>query len=140
MGKSSLMTRTAQQLRDAGVSAAIIDLTTIGTVSIDTWYLGLLTELSRALRLSVNPEAWWNERASLGSVQRFTGFLRDVVLVELEGQVAIFIDEIDTTLSLDFRDDFFAATSRRCKRSSPSSPRPRPSCASSAARPTGSTC
>jgi hypothetical protein len=42
MGKSSLMTRTAQRLRDAGVSAAIIDLTTIGTVSIDTWYLGLI--------------------------------------------------------------------------------------------------
>jgi tetratricopeptide (TPR) repeat protein len=109
MGKSSLMIRTAKRLQEIAVRVAIIDLTTIGTVTIDTWYLGLLTELSRTLRLTVNPADWWDKRASLGPVQRFTSFLRDVVLVEIEGQVAFFIDEIDTTLNLDFRDDFFAA-------------------------------
>jgi tetratricopeptide (TPR) repeat protein len=42
-------------------------------------------------------------------VQRFTNFLHDVLLAEIEGPVVIFIDEIDTTLNLDFSDDFFAS-------------------------------
>jgi tetratricopeptide (TPR) repeat protein len=110
MGKSSLMVRTARQLQEHGIGTAIIDLTKIGTeVSVEQWYLGLITRLKGQLKLSVDPEAWWAERASLGAVQRFVDFLHDVVLVEIEGPVVIFVDEIDTTLNLDFSDDFFAA-------------------------------
>jgi tetratricopeptide (TPR) repeat protein len=108
MGKSSLMTQTERRLREAGVSTATVDLTSIGSVAIDAWYLGLLTELTRQLGLATDPEAWWQERAALGQPQRFTNFLRDVVLAEIKGQVVIFIDEIDSTLNLDFADDFFA--------------------------------
>jgi tetratricopeptide (TPR) repeat protein len=110
MGKSSLMVRTAHRLQEQGAQTAIIDLTSIGTdITGDQWYLSLLTQLKRRLRLSVDPVAWWQARASLGHVQRFTDFLRDVILTEVEEQVVIFVDEIDTTLNLDFRDDFFAA-------------------------------
>ena len=42
-------------------------------------------------------------------MQRFIYFLENVLLTEIEGKVVIFIDEIDNTLKLDFRDDFFAA-------------------------------
>jgi hypothetical protein len=110
MGKSSLMVRTARRLQARGVQTAIIDLTQLGTgLSVGRWYLGLLSGLGRRLRLSVNPEAWWRARSAGGYVQRFIEFVRGVVLVEVPGQVVIFIDEIDTTLNLDFRDDFFAA-------------------------------
>jgi len=110
MGKSSLMVRTARRLEEQGARTAIIDLTGIGTdVSAEQWYLGLITRLKSQLRLSVDPEAWWTERASLGVVQRFTDFLHDVVLAEIEGPVVILVDEIDTTLRLGFSDDFFAA-------------------------------
>jgi tetratricopeptide (TPR) repeat protein len=109
MGKSSLMVRTDRRLKGQGVSTAIIDLTQIGTVAVDQWYLNLLTKIRDDLKLSVNPEVWWMERASLGAVQRFTSFLRGVVLKKIDGRVVIFIDEIDTTLRLDFADDFFAA-------------------------------
>jgi tetratricopeptide (TPR) repeat protein len=110
MGKSSLMTRTARRLGEQGVNTAIIDLTKIGTdVNAEQWYLGLITNMKRQLKLSVDPQAWWAERASFGAVQRFTDFLHDVVLVEIDGSVVIFVDEIDTTLNLDFSDDFFAA-------------------------------
>jgi hypothetical protein len=40
--------------------------------------------------------------------QRLTLFLERVLLAEVSGKVVIFIDEIDTTLSLPFADDFFA--------------------------------
>jgi Tol biopolymer transport system component/tetratricopeptide (TPR) repeat protein len=110
MGKSSLMIRTARRLRTQGVHSVIIDLTKIGTdVSVEQWYLGLLTQLKRNLGLSVDLEAWWKSRTALGYVQRFTDFLHDVLLDEVEGQVIIFMDEIDTTLKLAFSDDFFAA-------------------------------
>ena len=110
MGKSSLMVRTARRLQARGVQVAIVDLTTIGAGgSVDTWYLDLLTRLADQLKLSQDAETWWQARAAWGQVRRFTDFIRDVLLAEIEGQVVIFIDEIDVTLNLDFRDDFFAA-------------------------------
>ncbi|MEM7031600.1 MAG: AAA-like domain-containing protein, partial [Chloroflexota bacterium] len=111
MGKSSLMIRTASRLKkEADVKSIIIDLTKIGTdVSVEQWYLGVLTQLKRRLRLSVDPAQWWAEQGDLGYVQRFTDYLHDVLLTEIESQVVIFMDEIDTTLNLSFSDDFFAA-------------------------------
>ena len=109
MGKSSLMIRTARRLQDEEVRTVIIDLTEMGTSVADTWYLDLISQLTDDLGLRVDPEAWWQAQSSLGQVRRFTNFLRDVVLTEIPGQIAIFIDEIDSTLNLDFRDDFFAA-------------------------------
>jgi formylglycine-generating enzyme required for sulfatase activity len=109
MGKSSLMARTAKRLKEQGVRTAIIDLTQIGTVAAEQWYLGLLTRLTAELRLAVNPQVWWEERSSLGAVQRFTDFVRQVVLQKVEGRIVVFVDEVDSTLRLDFADDFFAA-------------------------------
>lgn len=113
MGKSSLMVRTAQRLQAEGVQTAIVDLTGIGAgsgaLSVDEWYLGLLSRLRSELRLTVEPQSWWQERAALGAAPRFTDFLRDVVLAQCQGRVVILIDEIDATLNLHFRDDFFAA-------------------------------
>ena len=110
MGKSSLMIRTARRLQEEGVRSVIIDLTNLGTeVSIEQWLLGFLNLVKRRLKLSIDLETWWQEQAGVGYVQRFINFLHDVLLAEVKGQVVIFIDEIDTTLKLDFSDDFFAA-------------------------------
>lgn len=109
MGKSSLMIRTAAALSAQGVKTAILDLTQIGTVTLNQWYLGLLSQLQEQLGLAEDPIAWWQARGQLGEVQRFTAYLRQVVLKELKSNVVIFIDEIDTTIKLDFSDDFFAA-------------------------------
>ena len=109
LGKSSLMTRTADRLKKEGICIATIDLTTFGMALEERWYLGLLGELARQLKLELDPEPWWQERSWQPTVQRFIGFLRDVVLNEIQEQIIIFIDEIDSTLALDFSDDFFAA-------------------------------
>lgn len=110
MGKSSLMIRTAGRLRKEGVQTAIIDLSALGTqVSSSQWYLGLVTRLAAQLNLAVDVEAWWQERAALSVVQRFTDFVLEVVLAQTDGPIVVFVDEIDSTLKLDFTDDFFAA-------------------------------
>jgi len=109
MGKSSLMVRTARILRATRVAVATIDLTTIGSVPIDAWYTGLLSTIKKRLHLDVDVDDWWNERQTISAPNRLIAFLREVALEQIRSQIVIFIDEIDTTLTLDFRDDFFVA-------------------------------
>ena len=110
MGKSSLMVQTANTLVQEGVRPVIIDLTEIGVqVTPEEWYLGILTLVEDQLELDTDVLDWWEEYAHLGFTQRLTRFFKEVVLVEVETPIVVFVDEIDTTLSLDFTDDFFIA-------------------------------
>jgi LysM repeat protein len=108
MGKSSLMIRTAQRLMDEGIRSAIVDLTQTGTVeSEDQWYKGILSQIQRRLRMKLNPVQWWEQKEDIPNIQKFIEFFEET-LVEIKEHVVIFMDEIDTTLKLDFRDNFFA--------------------------------
>ena len=111
MGKSSLMVRTAEALRDEGIRSVIIDLSSIGAegVTQEQWHLGLLDLMGESLDLETDVIAWWQTYAHLGMSQRLILFYEEVLLAEVEVPVVILIDEIDTTLNLDFSDDFFAA-------------------------------
>ncbi|KAB8332787.1 hypothetical protein SD80_019275, partial [Scytonema tolypothrichoides VB-61278] len=110
MGKSSLMVRTAEQLAEEEIQTVVIDLTQVGVqVSAEQWYLGLLTIVEGTLMLDTDVVQWWQERSHLGFTQRLTSFFQEVLLQEVASPIVIFVDEIDTTLSLDFTDDFFAA-------------------------------
>lgn len=113
MGKSSLKSRTAQRLREAGVRVVLIDLTSGGTSAetgaVEQWYYGLLTHIQRQLRLAVDMGSWWEVHKQLNPVQRFSDFVRYVMLEQIADPVVFFIDEIDSTLKLSFSDDFFAA-------------------------------
>jgi tetratricopeptide (TPR) repeat protein len=108
MGKSSLMIRMARRLRNERVSSVIIDLTQIGTTkNPEIWYRGILTRIRKQLNLLVDPLAWWDQKGNIPDFQKFFDFF-EVALAQVEGRIVIFVDEIDTTLKLDFRDDFFA--------------------------------
>jgi len=110
VGKSSLMVRTAQQLEQEGIRSVIIDLNSIGVnISADEWYLGILDEIATTLELKTNIFTWWLEHAKLGPAQRLTNFFRDVLLTEVSEPIVLFFDEIDSTLSIAFTDDFFAS-------------------------------
>ena len=110
MGKSSLMVRTAERLADEDIQSVVIDLTQLGVkLTAEQWYLGLLSIIEEALMLDTDVVKWWQSRNHLGFTQRLTKFFQEVLLVEVTSPVVIFVDEIDTTLSLDFTDDFFAA-------------------------------
>lgn len=111
MGKSSLMYQTAYRLRQEGVRTAIIDLQKIGsdTATIENWYQGFLTELGRKLKLRILVQDWWQEYGHLSASQRMVLFFETVVLEKISAPVVVFVDEIDTTIKLDFTDDFFIA-------------------------------
>jgi signal transduction histidine kinase len=113
MGKSSLRLRVKRQLQAIGRRCASIDMTRIGSKNItpEQWYLGLVVDLVRGFGLEpFDPVGWWLERQYLSLVQRFNQFLETVLLVRVSSeQIFIFIDEIDSVLSLDFSvEDFFA--------------------------------
>ncbi|MDZ8235643.1 MAG: AAA-like domain-containing protein [Nostoc sp. ChiQUE01a] len=110
MGKSSLMIRTAEQLIEEGVQCAIVDISgNLGVnLTAEQWYKDLLSIIADQLMLTTNLEQWWQTHHHLGVTQRLTKFFTEVILTEINDCVVIFIDEIDTTLSLDFTDDFYA--------------------------------
>jgi|GEM_PF-3142690 len=111
LGKSSLMESTATLLAREGIRSVIITLETIGAVgvTVEKWYLGLLVIIADQLMLDTDVMGWWKAHSHLGVTQRFTAFFEKVLLAEVKEQMVIFVDEIDTTLSLSFTDDFFAA-------------------------------
>jgi len=110
MGKSSLMYRTAANVRSLGIRSVVVDLTGIGgEANADQWYLGHLTEIATQLKLKSDYLSWWEKARHLSAVQRFGKFLTEVVLTEVSEPVIIFVDEIDTTLKLSYSDDYFAA-------------------------------
>ena len=110
LGKSSLMIRTAEELLAEGFRAVTVDLTQIGTGSdAEKWYGDVLEVVADQLELTTNARTWWQQEAETGLTLRLTRFFEEVVLAEVSEPIVIFVDEIDTTLSLGFTDDFFAA-------------------------------
>jgi WD40 repeat protein len=110
MGKSSLRVRTMQRLQAEGVACVGIDLTELGAVDIspEEWFAGVIDTIANALNLmDFDLNDWWESHHLLSPVQRFGRFIEEILL-PLQQKIIIFIDEIDTTLALAFREDFFA--------------------------------
>ena len=123
MGKSSLMVRMIHHLQHEGFCCGAIDLTRIGSenVTLEQWYKGLAVELWRSFGLlkKVNLKTWWQEQGDLAPLQRFSQFIEEILLVEIvkqddPAQIVVFIDEIDSLLSLDFPVNDFFALIRSC--------------------------
>ncbi|WP_017317122.1 AAA-like domain-containing protein [Mastigocladopsis repens] len=114
MGKSSMIVRTRHLLQQQGYRCTTVDMSCVGSENITPlqWYKGVVTELWRGFNLlgKVNLKSWWREKEDISLPQRLSHFIEDVLLVQIpENKIVIFIDEIDSILSLDFSvDDFFA--------------------------------
>ena len=116
MGKSSLRVQTMKRLKEVdGFACAAIDLTDIGSANITPlqWYAGIINELINTFELNekCDIDSWWDkyDQESLSAVNFFGNFLRDILLKYVDSNIVIFIDEIDSIISLQFNvDDFFA--------------------------------
>jgi AAA-like domain len=121
LGKTSLAFRVMRRLEDEGerrgepVVCAYLDFNSIGvSTSPGNWFSAVIQELRRELHLPLPPA-----RESGGSLvpssamppaSRLEAFLRDEVL-PLEKRVFLFLDELNTLLTLDatLREDFLSA-------------------------------
>lgn len=114
MGKSSLLVRTLSRLSQDGFYCTSLDMTNIGSENITPrqWYKGIISDLWLGLNLpsQLNLKAWWQEVEDLAPLQILSRFIHHLLTVEFPQQsLCIFIDEIDSILSLNFAiDDFFA--------------------------------
>lgn len=118
MGKSSLLVRTKQKLEAEGFACARIDFSRVGSEegNLEQWYTGIVFSLVTELNFiePLDSLAWWDERKKLSSVQRLGIFIEEVMLPNVQKNIIIFIDEIDSVLSLKFRANDFFALIRSC--------------------------
>jgi WD40 repeat protein len=111
VGKSSLMVNVANELEKHGIRSAVVDLTYLGQsdVSPTKFYIGILSIIGQELGLQIDVVEWWDRNSEKSYSSRFADFFREVVLKTSTSRVVVFVDEIDTTLTMKFTDDFFAA-------------------------------
>ncbi|MBW4595771.1 MAG: AAA-like domain-containing protein [Brasilonema angustatum HA4187-MV1] len=123
-GKSSLRVRTMSRLLEAGVECASIDLSSVSIQSAtqENWYADLIVKLIDSFDLDVNFKEWWSQNQLNSSLLRFGNFLEKKLLAEIKENIVIFIDEIDSVLSLKFPTDDFFAFIRACHNLRPDNP------------------
>lgn len=112
MGKSSLRVQMMRRMEIDGAVCGSIDLSSIGNrqTTQEQWYTGFMYILAGSLRIRelVNTRAWWKDHLFLPPVQRLGEFVSQVVLANIRENIVVFIDEVDSVMSLGFEiDDFF---------------------------------
>jgi len=110
IGKSSLKNAVANQIREQNIRECRIDLNEIGRSKDPIhFYFGFINKIHQELSLKIDINKWWEEQDKLSLNSKFCNFFSEILLQEIIEPVAIFVDEIDVTLDMDFTDDFFAA-------------------------------
>lgn len=109
MGKSSLRVRASHELRSLKIDCVNIDLQGIGShnITAQEWYAGISETIISELSLDFDIDAWLKKRHLFSPVQNFQAFIHEVLLPKIANDVVVFIDEIDSVLQLDFKNDFF---------------------------------
>ncbi|MEA5603815.1 AAA-like domain-containing protein [Nostoc sp. UHCC 0252] len=127
MGKSSLLQRTSYRLKEEGHSCVYLDMTRLGIedTTPEQWYKGIIISLFYSLKLGskIDFQRWWEMQSGISSVQKLQLFIEDILLPNLKNDflrdgktkhIFIFIDEIDSLLSLSFPINDFFAWMRQC--------------------------
>lgn len=127
MGKSSLLQRISRRLKSEGYKCVYLDVTQLGSEDTTSaqWYKGIIVSMFYALNLAehVNFKQWWDMQAGLSPVQKLHQFVEEVLLPNVKSDcegdgkakgIFIFIDEIDSLLSLNFPVNDFFAWIRHC--------------------------
>ena len=126
MGKSSLRVQIVRQLKNEGINCVAIDISEISDrqVTPEQWYAGLAYLLVNNFNLldAVDIRRWWRDRDLLSPSQRLAEFIETALFPNIAGKIAIFIDEIDSVLNLDFDADSLFRIVRSCYNKKADSP------------------
>ncbi len=119
MGKSSLMVRTAQLLRNEGIVCVEINLQGLGGANSDSFWYGLLDEVCKKIDnffvkdsqqelTSIKFKNYWENRHNSPAGKRFGDFLKEEILTQIDNHLVIFLDEIQSLLNWGLQNDFIA--------------------------------
>jgi PAS domain S-box-containing protein len=118
MGKSSLRVQMMKRLQQEGVACVAIDLSGLGNnqTTPEQWYAGIAYGLVSGLNLQaqVDLRQWWKMHDILSPIQRLGQFVQEVILAQVPRDIVVFLDEIDSVLSLGFQTDDFFVWLRSC--------------------------
>ncbi|MEM8642497.1 MAG: AAA-like domain-containing protein [Cyanobacteria bacterium P01_G01_bin.54] len=119
MGKSSLRVRTIQKLREHGVACGVVDLLQICSQDIqqEQWYAAIAYHLTRKFKFDRTfklTDYWRTVRQRTSPDQVLLHFLLHVLLPRVQGDVVLFVDEIDSVLGLNFSVEPFFGLIRQC--------------------------
>ncbi len=107
-GKSSLVAATAARLRNNGYKIANLDLSQIverdGGTDAGRWYYSIAYRLLRQLRLKIDLQDWWQDKALLSNRQRLVEFYVEVVLQNIREPIVIVVDEVQLVEQLPFKE------------------------------------
>ncbi len=111
LGKSSLMNRAADRLRQQGSHAVTITFAGSGgtDVNLDQLYLLILRRIKAQLSLDIEVNTWWTEHDSAPQAKRLNEFWREVMLAGTEDPVVLFFDGVDPGLKQEFVNGLFSA-------------------------------
>jgi len=116
-GKTSLIGRSAKRLRADSRLAAVVDLTQMGTLEYrdepSRWFYTIAYRIVRDLRLKVDLQEWWRDRAGLSNLERMSEFFWEIVLGNTTAPIVVFFDDLETLVGLPSGPDFLA-TIRGC--------------------------
>ena len=110
MGKSSLITHTAEQLKASTHHAVIIDLSQFPLPPREQeWFYNIVRILDDNLDLTTDVISWWEKPSvfALPPHARLIKLISEVILPELTSPLVLFIDEIERIVTLPFREHFF---------------------------------
>ncbi len=105
-GKTSLIAATTARLQNNGFKVAKLDLAQIterdGGTDAGRWYYSIAYRLMRQLRLKIDLQEWWQDKAILSNRQRLVEFYIEVILQNIRESIVVFIDEIQSIEKLPF--------------------------------------
>ena len=126
-GKTSLLFRTRDRLSRDGIKNVRISLSGLGveTALEDKWYNSQMDMINDEFNLGLDLGQWIKKHEHLQSLRIFDKFIQDILLGNIEQDIVIFIDEIDSILSLRrlrFSTDDYLAFIRDCYEKRASNP------------------
>ncbi|MEM7716913.1 MAG: AAA-like domain-containing protein, partial [Cyanobacteria bacterium P01_A01_bin.68] len=110
-GKSSLRVQTMRRLQKDEIICVSIDLSMFDTSfsSPEQWYADFIDTLIEKVNLDFDLDTWLDEQKNISPIRQLSKFIEGILLQIINQNIVIFIDEIDSILSLKFPcDDFFA--------------------------------
>lgn len=115
-GKTSLLFRICKRLSEDGIKSMRIALTEIDIQDAEkrTWYNDQMDIIKKELKLELDLKQFREDNKSLSPLRTFDKFIQDILLGNVEQPIVIFIDEIDSVLSLPFPTDDYFAFIRNC--------------------------
>ncbi len=108
MGKTSLLARGMEQAREHNATLLFTDLQAFERAAFEspkTFYLAVMEDMARQLRLKVDWETVWSERSRPNF--NFEQFFLEEILDRAEGSVVWGIDEADRLFHVEFGQDVF---------------------------------